>query len=371
MLNRLCANGPDAGFQDFCEENRLKKKALVVGATGVVGGNLLREILMRPDWQAVAVSRRRPDIAGDYEHIAVDLSSAAEAAAGLARLNDITHIFFSAYVQKPDPSEMVVANMALLRNLLDAIEPVSPDLRHVNLMHGTKWYGSHLGPFKTPARETDPRHMPPNFYYDQQDFIVDRQRGKNWTWSAVRPHTICGFALGNPMNLVMVMAVYAAISKELGLPLRHPGSEANANALYNVTDSRLAARASLWMATEKSAANEAFNITNGDIFRWRDLWPDVARYFGMELAPPQKIDLPVMMADKAGLWADLTRRHGLRETPYAQLVNWNFGSHVFTPPHDIILSTTKIRQRGFAEIQDTTEMFIRQFDELRDQKIIP
>src|SRR5690606_25338283 len=151
---------------------------------------------MRPDWQAVAVSRRRPDIAGDYEHIAVDLSSAAEAAAGLSRINDVTHIFFSAYVQKPDPSEMVAANMALLRNLLDAVEPVSPDLQHVNLMHGTKWYGSHLGPFKTPARETDPRHMPPNFYYDQQDFIVDRQRGKNWTWSAVRPHTICGFALG-------------------------------------------------------------------------------------------------------------------------------------------------------------------------------
>lgn len=349
----------------------MKKKALVVGATGVSGSNLLNEILMHPDWVTVAVSRRRPDIAGDYEHIAVDLSDAADAAIKLRHLNDVTHVFFSAYVQKTDPSEMVSANMALLRNLIDAIEPVAYDLKHINIMHGAKWYGSHLGPFKTPARETDPRHMPPNFYYDQQDFIVDRQQGKKWTWSAVRPHTICGFALGNPMNLVMVMAVYASLSKALGLPLRHPGSEANANTLYNVTDSGLVARASMWMAQEETAANEAFNITNGDIFRWRDLWPAVARYFEMELAPPQKIDLPVMMADKADLWTDLTQRHGLRKISYTELVNWNFGNHIFTPQHDIILSTTKIRQRGFSEIQDTPEMFLRQFGQLRNQKIIP
>ena len=39
-------------------------------------------------------------------------------------------------------------------------------------MQGSKWYGNHLGPYLTPARETDPRHMPPNFYYDQQDFLI-------------------------------------------------------------------------------------------------------------------------------------------------------------------------------------------------------
>jgi hypothetical protein len=105
---------------------------------------------------------------------------------------------------------------------MDAIEPASPDLAHVNLMHGTKWYGNHLGPFKTPAKEDDPRHMPPNFYYDQQDLVAARQRGKTWTWSTARPHAICGFATGNPMNLVMVLAVYATISKALGIPPSTP-----------------------------------------------------------------------------------------------------------------------------------------------------
>src|SRR5262249_50183906 len=134
-------------------------------------------------------------------------------------------------------------NLAMLKNLLDAVESSSPGLEHVNLMEGTKWYGSHLGAFKTPAKEDDLRSPAPNFYYDQQDFLVARAKGKRWHWSAVRPHAICGFALGNPMNLAMTIAVYASIMKELGEPLRHPGSEKNYHALYQTTDAALLAKA--------------------------------------------------------------------------------------------------------------------------------
>jgi hypothetical protein len=37
------------------------------------------------------------------------------------------------------------------------------------------------------------------------------------------------------MNLISVIAVYAAISRELGLPLRFPGPESVYRALYQVT----------------------------------------------------------------------------------------------------------------------------------------
>src|SRR5262249_41289377 len=157
-------------------------------------------------------------------------------------------------------------------------------------------------------------------------------------------------AVGNPMNLVMVLAVYATISKALGLPLRHPGSEANARALYNVTDSGLLARACMWMATDPSAANEPFNITNGYIFRWQDLWHAIAGYFGMNTAQTQKIDLIQMMADKAPLWERLVKEHNLRPIPYAQLVGWSYGNFVFTPEFDIISSTTKAKRYGFSEV---------------------
>src|SRR5690606_37252921 len=116
----------------------------------------------------------------------------------LRRLADVTHVFHAAYVERPDPAAMVAPNLDMLRNVVEPIETAAPRLAHVLFMQGTKYYGSHLGPFRTPARESDPRHVPPNFYYDLQDWISARQQGKRWTWSAPRPHAVIGFAVGNP-----------------------------------------------------------------------------------------------------------------------------------------------------------------------------
>jgi nucleoside-diphosphate-sugar epimerase len=213
----------------------------------ILNGSLAQRLSVAIQTRAdvIAICRRKPDIEGRYEHVAVDLLDRAQTFEALRRPRGVTHVFFSAYIERPTWAEMVAPNQTMLVNLIDAIEAASPDLAHVNLMHGTKWYGNHLGPFKTPAREDDPRHMPPNFYYDQQDLVAARQRGKTWTWSTARPHAICGFATGNPMNLVMVLAVYATISKALGMPLRHPGTQENYHALYQCTDTALLSRASV------------------------------------------------------------------------------------------------------------------------------
>lgn len=348
-----------------------RKTALVCGATGVVGRNLLKYLLADGGWSVIALSRRAPDVEGNYQHISVDLLDPSDCAAKLGSDLGVTHIFFAAYVEKSDWAQMVAPNLAMLVNMMDAVEPANAGLEHVNLMHGTKWYGNHLGPFKTPAQEDDPRHMPPNFYYDQQDFIVERRRGKRWSWSAARPHAICGFAIGNPMNLVMVLAVYATVSKALGVPLRHPGTRANAHALFQVTDTKHLSKAVLWMSTSPDAANQAFNITNGDTFRWENMWPHIAEYFEVDLAPPQAIDLPLMMADKADLWAGLAREHGLQPIPWTELVGWNYGAFVFTPEFDVVSSTIKARRFGFHDVVDSREMFLRQFDELRQARVIP
>ncbi|MGH8676879.1 MAG: SDR family oxidoreductase, partial [Burkholderiales bacterium] len=254
-------------------------KALIAGATGVVGRYLLKHLVRTRAWEIIAVSRRKPDIPGNYEHVAVDLLNGADCHAGLARLRDVTHVFFAAYVDRPTPQALVSANLAALRNLLEVVEETSPALQHVHLVEGTKWYGSHLGPFKSPAKESDPRIAQTLFYYDQQDYLESRQKGKRWSWSAIRPHTVCGFAVGNPMNLTTVIAVYAAICKELGLPFSHSGEPENYRILYQATDSDLLARAIEWMATSPNCVNQAFNVTNGDLFRWQDLWPKIAGVF--------------------------------------------------------------------------------------------
>lgn len=348
-----------------------QKNALVLGATGVVGRNLLRHLVSIGGWEIIAVSRRKPDVPGSYQHISVDLLDRQQTGDLLGRLRGLTHIFYSAYVEKPNAEDMVIPNVAMLANVMDAVEANSPQLRHVNLMHGTKWYGNHLGPFPTPARENDQRHMPPNFYHDQQDWIAGRQKGKSWTWSAARPHAVCGFAVGNPMNLVMVIAAYAAISKALGLPLRFPGTEASYRALYQCTDSELLAKGVLWMAENPACANEPFNITNGDVIRWERIWTQFADYFGMEAGPRQHIQLARMMKDKAPVWQRLVAEHGLQNIPYEDLVLWNYGDYVFSTGYDIVSSTTKAREHGFTEFIDTEKMFIRRFDELRETKIIP
>ena len=348
-----------------------RKQALAVGATGVVGRNLLRHLIGLDDWDVTAVSRRKPDIEGRYRHVSVDLMDGDQAKAALGQPLGITHVFYSAYAERPSPAEMVAPNITMLANVMDAVEPVSPQLKHVNLMHGTKWYGNHLGPFSNPAHENDPRHMPPNFYHDQQDWIVARQRGKAWTWTSARPHAVCGFAAGNPMNLVMTIAVYAAISKALGLPLRFPGSEASYRALYQCTDANLLAKGVMWMAQNPQCANEPFNITNGDLIRWERIWPRFAQYFEMDLGPRQHIQLAHMMKDKAPIWQRLVAEYGLQDIAYDQIVLWNYGDYVFSTGYDIVSSTMKAREYGFGESMNTKSMFLRCFDELRDNKIIP
>jgi hypothetical protein len=69
--------------------------------------------------------------------------------------------------------------------------------------------------------------------------------------------------VGNPMNLSMVISVYASISRELGLPLRFPGTSNAYTALYQVTSADILARATEWATTSPSAANEIFNVTAG------------------------------------------------------------------------------------------------------------
>ena len=347
------------------------RKALIAGATGVVGRNLLRHLVVRGDWEIVTLSRRRPDVEGTYEHICVDLMDAARCRAQLSHLTDVTHVFFAACVAGPDLAELVSRNLTLLRNLVETIEPVAVDLKHIHFMHGSKWYGSHLGPYRTPAKEDDPRQTPPNFYYDQWDYMVERQQGKAWTYSSARPHAVSGFATGNPSNLTMVIAIYAAISRELGLPLCHPGTPGNYRALYQCTDSGLLARAMVWMATTPGCANQAFNITNGDLIRWENTWPKIARYFGMQTGPRRQISLVNYMADKAPVWDRIVKKHGLRPFSYREIVSWPYGDFVFTPPYDIISDTGKARRFGFHESVDTEEMFFRLWNEMRAERIIP
>jgi nucleoside-diphosphate-sugar epimerase len=343
--------------------------ALVAGGLGVIGRALVEHFAARAGWDVIGLSRRAPDFTTAARYIQADLHDPEATRAALARIGGVTHVFYAAYQEHRQEPTQTQRNLAMLRTLIEAVEG-SPDLRRVVLYEGVKYYGVHLGPFKTPAREDDPRHLPPNFYYDQEDWLRARAVGQRWDFVVLRPDVVCGFAIGNPMNLTLVIAVYAAICKELGVPLRFPGSATAWRALAQVTDAGLLARASEWAATA-APGGEAYNVTNGDLFRWEQLFPLFARDFGMELAPPLPMPLSVFMADKAPVWQRIVQKHGLHPYAFETIAAWGFGDFIFNCGYDVISATTKLRQAGFTEVVDSQEMFLRFFAEFRRRRVIP
>jgi nucleoside-diphosphate-sugar epimerase len=349
----------------------MKHVVLIAGVHGVSGYAAAAHWVSIPGSQVFGLSRRSAPLPKGVHEIIGDLLDPGDLQRKLGKIS-FTHVVFAAYIEKPTAVERSEVNVAIIKNLFDVIEETSPSLRHVTFYQGGKAYGADLGPFKTPAREDDPRLMPPNFYYDQEDFLRARQQGKSWHWTALRPEATFGFGVGNPMNLGMSIAVYAAISKELGLPLRFPGTEKSYRVLYQITSAEILAKATTWAGQSESAGNEIFNITNGDYFRWRYLWPRIAAMFDMPAADPVPTPLTVYMADKKPVWEAIVAKHGLRPIPYEQVSSWPFADAILRlMEYDNISSAIKARRAGFHDCIDTEDMFKEFFAALRNDRIIP
>jgi nucleoside-diphosphate-sugar epimerase len=343
---------------------------VVAGALGIAGRALVEHLRTRQAWEVTGLSRRPCDRAG-VRHVTVDLQDEDDCAAKLCDLSRATHIFYCAFTPRASAADEVGPNVAMLRNLVTTMERVAPGLRHVQVVQGTKWYGHHLGPYRTPAREDDPRHPSPNFYYAQQDWLSGTQRGKAWTWSALRPHCICGISVGSPMNHLFALSLHAAVSRALGMPLRFPGTIAAFRSIYQFTDARLLARAMVWAATSATCENRAFNLTNGEFERWENIWPALADCFGMEAGPVEPIKLADTMPDNEALWARLRREHGLQDHRLADLVDWRFADWAYSSGFDQMSSMTRARQAGWSEVLDTTTMFRELIGELVASRFIP
>jgi len=350
----------------------MPETVLVSGVNGVSGRAAAAHWATIPGAKVYGLARRDLPLPAGVQFIQADLLQPVEVRRKLAGITGVTHLVLGAYVEKRDTAERSAFNVALVKNLLDAVEETSGNtLRHVTLYQGSKAYGADLGPFKTPARETDPRLMPPNFYYDQEDLLRERQKGSAWHWTVLRPEGTSGFGLGNPMNVALSIAIYAVISKELGLPLRFPGTEKSYRVLYNITYAKILARATEWAGRSETARNEIFNITNGDYFRWSEVWPQIGAMFGMAAADPLPTPLAAYMADKAPLWDAIVRKYNLRPVAYEQVSAWAFADVVLGLEYDTILSTVKARQAGFHDCLGTREMFEDFFADLRRERIIP
>ena len=349
-----------------------RNRALVAGASGVVGRRLTEYLYGLDDWEVIGLSRRPPVGGNVAKHIEVDLTNLVDVRVKLGAMTDVTHIFYEArFDHEEGAQEPIETNVAMFKNLIDTVVPVASDLAHVHTGSGHKNYGLHKGPTATPAREDSPRFPGPSFYYEQEDYIRALQVGQPWSWSSARPTGLCDTAPGITRSMISLICAYAAIRKELGLPFNFPGTEGNYHALYQCTDALQLAKATVWMASDPNCANQDFNITNGDFFRWSSLGQKFADYFGMKMGSVETADLSVYMADKDVIWQRISEKHGLFNQPLDQVGMWSYWRHLWTPDWDIISSMTKARQFGFHDIVDSEAMFFRMFDHFRAERIFP
>lgn len=355
-------------FDEFQNEDRA---ALVIGANGIVGRNMLRYLRGQTRWKLYSVARTHPHPSDKVVQVAVDLLDEEASRCALGSIGAVDYVFFAALAVRPTVAEQVQPNLAILRNAVTPLLEPSRHLRHVCVVQGTKWYGSHLGPYMTPARERDPRHEGPNFYFDQRDWLSAAQQGQPWTFSTLRPHFVSGFNVGNPNNMMTAIGVYAAIQRELGKPLDFPGTSAAFESLSMVTDVSLLNAAMLWASTSSKCANQDFNINNGDYFRWMNVWPRIAEAFGMQAGGVVPLKLSEYMTDKAPVWDRIVAANGLRPIPLDRMVSWTWADFLFRGEWDDMSSTLKARSFGFDRFLDTEDDLIASLARYRAEKVLP
>lgn len=357
-----------------------KNTILIAGASGVVGSAAVEYFSTFPEWDVLALSRRPSSLPEGVRHVAVDLTDAAACVAAAKSLSHVTHVMFAALYELPelvagwrDPKQMAV-NDAMLRNLLDALEPAAKGLRHITLMQGTKAYGGHVEPAPVPAKERWPRHQHENFYWLQEDLLRTRQINAAWTFTILRPQLIFGNAIGSPMNIVAAIGAYAAIQRELNLPLAFPGGGRYINA---ASDSRLIAQVAKFAATHEIAANETYNVVNGDALIWQDIWLSIAQRFGLQVGPDQPLELTKAMPAHEETWLRIVKKHNLRPLSLEQMIgsSWQFTdralAHGLANPADSVLSSIKLRQHGFAGCLDTEDSLHYWLERMQDEKLLP
>ncbi|MES2268734.1 MAG: SDR family oxidoreductase [Bacteroidota bacterium] len=355
----------------------MSKIALVVGASGITGVNLA-EKLIEEGWDTYGLARNPNHEVKGLNAVAADLLNVDSLKQALKDISP-THVYITTWMRNDTEAENIRVNSLMIRNLLDVLSP-KRSIEHVALVTGLKHY---LGPFEayakegflpeTPLREEHPRLAIENFYYAQEDEVYAAAERDGFTWSIHRPHTVIGKAVGNAMNMGTTLAVYATICKETGRPFVWPGSAAQWNGLSDVTDARVLAAHLIWASTTDAARNQAFNVVNGDVFRWSRLWNKLAAYFDVEPVGFNGIiqSLEKEMAGYAGIWEEIAKKYNLKETILDRLASAWHTDLDLGRPIEVMTDMSKSRKLGFTIYQDTEQTFYDLFAKLRAEQLIP
>jgi len=356
------------------------QKVLITGASGLLGVAAIERFL-DAGWDVVGVSRRKPELPSgrDIDFLSVDLRDQEKARAAFEPLTDVSHIAYTALHEKPElvagwsSKDQIDTNNAMLRNVVEPIVRSATNFQHISVLQGTKVYGVHLHPIPIPARERDARKDHPNFFFDQEAYVGEMGAKHGFSYTALRPQLVTGPTPG-ALNVLPAIGAYAAIRREKGEPFGFPGGP---SFVWEAADADLVADVAVWAAQSPQAANEAFNITNGDVFEWRNVWPGIAETLGVEAGPDTPMSVTAYLAESADVWDKIVARYGLRSRSLRDLVgqgdqhaDFAFAYGAPAGPRAFV-STVKLRQAGFAKVVDTEVSFRKALQSLIDNKLLP
>jgi len=360
----------------------MRKVVLVAGASGLVGYAAMKHFAGEPGCEVIAVSRRRPDATFGARFIAADLTDTGACAQIFAALGHVTHLVYAALYERPAlvagwrEHGQIAINDRMLRNLLDPLEAVARNLVHVTLLQGTKAYGVHVRPMRIPAREgRSELREEPNFYWNQEDYLRHKQRGRAWCFSILRPVLVVGYSQGSAMNVIPAIGTYAAILKQAGQPLHYPGGPPR---IGQAIDADLLARCIAWAGEAEIARNETFNIANGDVYCWQNIWPAIADAMGMAVGGWVPLRLADEILPREAEWQRIRATYNLLAPDLNAFVGLSFqyldyqlgvGRTEAAPPS--FSSTIKLMQAGFHEVMDTEAMFAKWLRVFQEKRLLP
>ncbi|RIV86820.1 NAD-dependent epimerase/dehydratase family protein [Aurantiacibacter zhengii] len=360
----------------------MTRKIAIIGGSGLIGQSCLAYFGAQSDCEVVAISRRSPFHLHGATFVSTDLRDTESVANAAQALKGTTHVIYAALYEAPSlvsgwsDEDQARINDEMLRNLMTIGIADHDALKHVTLMQGTKAYGVHIRPMTLPARENRSEYIDgPNFYWDQQAYISDLAEKEGWAYTILRPQFVFGHSLGAPMNMIPALGVYAAILRERGEPLYYPGGPMG---ILEAVDADLIAQAIDWSHGAETAKNEIFNITNGDIFLWKNIWDSLAEALHIEPGGDRPMELAAEMPKCSDEWDAIRSKYDLVSPPIDKFVGSSFQYADFAlgygrtePWADSIVSTVKLRKAGFSGAIDTEDMFAKWFERLRQDRLLP
>ena len=157
------------------------------------------------------------------------------------------------------------------------------------------------------------------------------------------------------MNLPPIIGAYAAIRREQGRPFAFPGG---VSYVWEAVDTRLVADAiGVGRRRRRAAAGETFNLTNGEVFEWRDAVAGAGR--GPRRGGrcrTSRCASPSYLPANADVWDRDRRAPRPAPDPMADLLgeshhyaDFCFAYGATEPPPPTFVSTVKIQQAGFTD----------------------